>query len=109
MDDAFSYAERRLEGRGPTLDSVIDPKDTVGVRPPGMDPLTAERHSKVFTGIGWRILQTGPAAPSSPRVGPVADAAARAARMEHRDQSEAGAIEGGAEAQPEYANARPFL
>lgn len=63
MDDAFSYAERRLCGRGALEDSSIDPKDSKGKHRPDLDPLMARAHKKVFTGIAWRERQV-PLAPA---------------------------------------------
>lgn len=59
LEDAFSYAERRLGGRGPDENSSIEPKNVAGMTHPDIHPLMAHSHKKVFMGIGWRELQGG--------------------------------------------------
>ena len=67
VDDAFSYAERRLGGRGPEEDSSIEPKDISGMLRPNVHPLEAVGLPKVFTGITWREVHGRPSSPRPDR------------------------------------------
>ncbi|KAK9827049.1 hypothetical protein WJX74_004732 [Apatococcus lobatus] len=73
VDDAFSYAERRLCG------NPIEPKSTAGIPRPDLHPLEAARAKKVFTGITWREMHPRAGAPEQ---GPRPDAAEREGALE---------------------------
>lgn len=83
VDDAFSYAERRL------CSNAIEPKSTAGIPRPDLHPLEAARVKKVFTGITWREMH--------PRGGPT------------QEDAQGPGPQGGEEGALGFQQAAPFL
>lgn len=61
VEDALGYAERRLGGTGPNLDSTIEPKDHLGMWSDEASTISirrgrleCSRRRKIYTGIGWQ-------------------------------------------------------